>query len=417
MTRPAQNTIALRAHAAPEGWKPKTKRRSKAPPSETAFLLLTVPRDAPGEPLHYGVCALLVSTGPKARPVCLRVFVADDATAEERQLLAKVAERQGLPPPISRSELLKLLFKYGYKQRAAVVGLQLPVDFGRLAADWSETDDGGFRLILWTKPCPPGRRSKAERRRRPKLRNGEIEDGDRPAVAITPIDGLRASIRFQGRGRPDRHDQMPEGDGGRVDEHHVFAGHFVDLATFATTLTGKRVTSLDQAATALALHAVPGVTVGELSFEAVDAALTRLRALADLYTTLHACHQVTPGSDRCPPGQVFSQASYAEALLEQVGLRPPFGTWKTFPASLLGVGMGALFGGDCGLTQRHVPYLPVDYYDVTGEYPVCAHLTGAFDLLRATAIEWYGNVDHLARHGGTLPILFRPDVFRRSITC
>jgi len=387
VTTPKQNTIALRVHAAPPRWRPTTKRRSKAPPPETAFLLLTVPRDAPGEPLQFGVCALLVSGTTGARPVCMRLFYPDDASPAERKLHAQAAKRQGLAAPIARRELLALLFKYGYKQRAAVVGFQLPVDLGRLAADWSETEDGGYRLILWTKPCPPGRRKKEERRRRPKLRNGEIEDGDRPAIAVSPFDGLRAYTRFQGRGRPDKFDLMPEGYGGHVDTRHVFPGHFIDLATLADTLTGKRITNLDQAAASLALPAPPAAVVGELTFRAVEAAVMQLQALADLYTRLLACHEVTPGSGRCPPVQVFSQASYAEAILEQAGLRPLLANWKTFPRSLLGIGMGALFGGDCGLAQRHVPYLPVDYYDVTGEYPVCAHLVGAFDLLRATRLD------------------------------
>jgi hypothetical protein len=387
MNPQTQDTIALRAHAAPKDWQPTAKRRSKAPSPETAFLLLTVPRDAPGEPLHFGVCAVLVSTRPPARPLCLRLFYADDATRQERALLARAAKRHGLAAPIPRSELLKLLHKYGYQRRAAMVGFQLPVDLGRLAADWSETDDGGFRLILWTKPCPPGRRSKAERRRRPKLQNGEIENGDRPAVAVNPIDGLRTYIAFQGRGRPDPHDLMPEGDGGHTDERYVFPGHFVDLATLATSLTGKRITTLDQATINLALPPPPPTVQGKLGFESVDAALARLHALADLYATLLACHQITSGSDRCPPSQVFSQASYAEAILEQAGLGLPLQTWTTLPRSLLGIGMGALYGGDCGLAERHVLNLPVDYYDVTGEYPVCAHLVGAFDLLRHNAID------------------------------
>src|SRR5262249_29459866 len=161
----------------------------------------------------------------------------------------------------------------------------------------------------------------------------------------TPFDGLRAYIRFQGRGRPDKPDQMPEGSGGHIDTDHVFPGHFIDLATFAGTLTGKRLTSLDQVAASLALPALPAVIAGELSFETVDSALARVHALAQVYAALLACHEITPGGGRCQPAQVFSQASYAEAILEQVGLRPPL---TTFPRSLLGLGMGALFGGDCG---------------------------------------------------------------------
>jgi hypothetical protein len=220
VNQPDPATIGLRVHAAPPGWQPTPKRRSRAPWPQTALLLLTVPRACQGEPLRYGACALLPSTGVGTRPACLQLFYPDDASTEDRETLARVARRHRLPAPLSRREFLKLLFKRCYKQRAALVGFGLPAQLARLAVGWGVTGDGGFRLISWTKPCPAGRRPKQERRRRPKLRNGEIEDGDRPAIAITPLDGLRAFIRFQGRGRPDQADLVSEG-GGRPDPRYV----------------------------------------------------------------------------------------------------------------------------------------------------------------------------------------------------
>jgi hypothetical protein len=158
---------------------------------------------------------------------------------------------------------------------------------------------------------------------------------------------------------------------------------------FASSLACQRLTDLEQAAAAFGLRLAPGADAGagELTVGQVEATLGRLESLAGLYTRLLVYHRSTLGSDRCQPDEVYSQASYGEAILEQVGVELPLRKWKTLPTPLLGTGMGALFGGDSGVGDRHLPFLPVDYYDVTGEYPVCAHLIGAFELLRATQLE------------------------------
>jgi hypothetical protein len=48
--------------------------------------------------------------------------------------------------------------------------------------------------------------------------------------------------------------------------------------------------------------------------------------------------------------------------------------------------MAAFYGGDCGMANRH-SQPEVTYLDITGHYPVSAHLAGTFDLLRATKLE------------------------------
>jgi hypothetical protein len=382
--------IARRTHAAPPGWTPTRRSRSSAPFPEAALLLSTVARPSAGEPLAFGVCALLPSTKHGARPVCVQLFYEDEAASAEIETLRQVAGRRRLGEPVSRKRFLGTLYLRCYKQGAVLAGFGLPAQLGRLAADWRETDDGGFGLILWTKPCPTGRRSREERRRRPKLRNGEIEDGDRPAIAVTPLDALRASIRFQGRSRPDREDRIPEGRGGVVEERYVFPGHFCDLGMLATSLAGKRVGSLAEASSAfeLDIESLPVATsADELTPAQVEATLDELGDLACLYTTLVACHRSTPGCGRCQPDEVYSTGSYAEAIFEQLGLELPLVRWGDLPTSLHGLSMGALFGGDSGVGGRHIPFLPVAYYDITGEYPLAAHLMGAFDLLCSEEIE------------------------------
>jgi hypothetical protein len=212
--------IAVRAWAPPSGWKPRRKTHSAGSWPQAAFLLATIARPVAGEPLRFGACALLPFLLPGQRPVEVRLFYPDDCPPEERALLAAVASSRGLSPPLSQRELIELLVRRTYRQRLPLVGFVLPAQLGRVAAGWRAGRRGRFSLILATRPCPAGPRTPAERRRRPILQNGEIEDGDTPRITIGPLDGQRAEIRFSGRGRPDPQDQAPDGEGGRPRDHY-----------------------------------------------------------------------------------------------------------------------------------------------------------------------------------------------------
>jgi hypothetical protein len=88
--------IAVRAFAHPHGWEPTPRRRSKAGWPRCAFLLATVTRPHPGEPLRFGVCALLPSLLPGQQPLDVRLFLPDNCPPDEKKLLAQVAAVHGL---------------------------------------------------------------------------------------------------------------------------------------------------------------------------------------------------------------------------------------------------------------------------------------------------------------------------------
>jgi len=380
--------VAVRAWARPVGWKPTRRRRRPGSWPRAAFLLATVARPVPGEPLRFGACALLPSQLPGQRPLDVHLFYPDDCPPAERALLAEVAAARGSPPPLSQRELAKLFFRRCYRQRLPLVAFGLPPQLGRLAAGWRAARGGGFSLIFGTRPCPPGRRTPAERRRRPLLPNGEIEDGDRPRVTVRPLDGQRAETRFGGRGRPDPQDRAPDGEAGRPRGGYVYPGHFVDLSTVATVqASGERYPTVAAAAEAFEVRTGDhGAAAGDKADSDLAAGvLAELDDLAALYLRLLDCHQRTPGGDRISLDQVYSAASYADALLEAVGLELPLARCD-LPEYGHAYGMGAFFGGDCGVAVRHLD-VPVAYLDVTGHYPVSAHLAGAFGSLRATRLE------------------------------
>jgi hypothetical protein len=376
--------IAIRTWTHPRDWKPRHRPRP-GPWPRAAFLLTTIARPVPGEPLRFGACALLPSLLPGQRPVDLRLFYPDDWPQGDLALLLAAAARHGLPPPLARDQLTRLFFGRTHRQGLPAVGFGLAPALGRLAAGWGPADGGGFSLILGSRPCPGGPRTAAERRRRPILPNGEIEDGYSPRVIVQPLDG-RASIRFSSR-RPDPQHRAADGQAGRPRSDDGFAGRFVDLATLATVQAGgPRFATAAEAAKAIGIHG----EAAESSFDPPDDAsiewlLAELEQLASLYLRLLECHEQTPGGQYLSPDQVYSAASYADALLRAVGLDLPL-QHSDLPESVHAQAMGAFFGGDCGIAVRHLD-LPVAYLDTTGHYPVSAHLAGTFELLRATKLE------------------------------
>jgi hypothetical protein len=376
--------IATRAWAPPLDWKPRRAARPAGTWPQAAFLLATLTAPVPGEPLQYGACALLPSLLPGQRPVDVRLFCPDDCPPAEQARLARLAARHGLPAPLRRAELVRLLYRRCYKQRLPLVGYGLPARLGQLAAGWRPGDSGGWSLILASRPCP-GQRSASERRRRPLLPNGQIEDGDFPRITIGVLDGQRTSIRFQGRGRPDEQDTAADGQAGKPKKGYRLPGFFVDLATTASVHTGgSRPATARPAAEALGIPTQAQPPTGAPGDDP-EALIAELDLLAALYLRLLDCHEQTPGSDRLTIDQVYSAASYADALLDAVGLDLPLAHCD-LPAQVHAQGMGALFGGEGGIAVRHQD-VPVAYLDISGHYPVSAHLMGAFELLRATQLE------------------------------
>jgi hypothetical protein len=378
--------IAPRAWAPPPGWKPRRAARSRGSWPQAAFLLTTLARPAPGEPLQYGACALLPSLLPGQGPVDVRLFCPDDCPPADLARLARLAARHGLPAPLRRAELVRLLYRRCYRQRLPLVGYGLPAQLGRLAVGWRAGRAGGFSLIMAGRPIPAGRRRPAaERRRRPLLPNGQIENGDYARITVNVLDGQRTAIHLQGRGRPDPQDRAPDGEAGQPRDGYRLPGFFVDLATAATVQTGgARHPTARAAAQALRIPAGDHPP-GDKPATDLEALLAELELIGALYLRLLECHWQTPGGDRVTLDQVYSAASYADAVLDAVGLELPL-AHSDLPARAHAQGMGAFFGGDCGVAVRHQD-VPVAYLDIAGHYPVSAHLMGAFDLLRATKLE------------------------------
>jgi len=385
-----EQDIALRCHVEPPGWEAKRRRRSKAPWSEMAFLMCTIPVRAAGEALWFGFSALLPSTDPGTRPVSWVIFYREGLPASDVEALGAFAAAHGMRKPVPLREFLYRFYALAYVKHVPFVGWELAADLSRMAADWSPVTrgfyEGGFRLILWTHPPQRGRRWPGKR---PILRNGEVENGDRPGIYVKAIDGRRAFIGFGKRFRPDERDLRPEGEAGKPKKGYGKPGHPVDVGTFAFGLSGTLPDTLGEACRffEVPFSPVEFPEVDRLTDERVEAAFAETCAIGELYLAELREHRAL--GLPVAPDKVFSPATYAEGYFEQMGLSPVLYRQPDFPREVLGRSMGALHGGECIFGIRRVPEVPLQVrpVDFRGLFPVIAGLEGVMELLAARKIE------------------------------
>jgi hypothetical protein len=283
MPEPLLTRIAVRGHAQPELFRPKRRRSTRAGFPPEALVLTTVRSPCPGEPVQLAAVADLMGDQGPLMPA---QFVMPRGSPIDP---ADLSEMTGADP-LDHAGLLRLLYKRPYKERSCLVGMHLPRHLSALAADWAPSGKDGVGLIMWTRPCPE-RRSAAEKRRRPLLANGEIEDGYRPRIRLHPMGGERARITFQGRGAPDLVDRIPEGST-RPDPKYRFPGYLLDLATATYATTGTMPTGLRDAGGlfGLDLRDAP-VGPGSLSAPLITLVCRELEDTARLYHAILLAHR------------------------------------------------------------------------------------------------------------------------------
>ena len=200
-------------------------------------------------------------------------------------------------------------------------------------------------------------------------------------VYLKAIDGQRVFARFGTRYEPDT-ESGTRGGGP--------PGRFVDVLTLSHALTTESVTGLDQACqlfdVATPRHTAAPEPGRPLTEAVVSGALDQANAIARLYRAELAQHEQTGAG--LAPSNAYSPGSYAQTMYEQLGIREPLTGWPDFPRDVLGVAMGALYGGESFVGIRAIPDqpVPVRACDFGGIYPIVAALTGAFDLLAAQTI-------------------------------
>jgi hypothetical protein len=265
-----------------------------------------------------------------------------------------------------RSEFVELFHDYAYKQRAMVVGFNLPFDISRLAVKWGRVRGrgsfyGGFRFVL----------SQATSKK-----TGDPREALwRPPIAIKPIDSKRALIGFL---RPSRRDSWFE--------HH--SGQFLDLHTLVRTLTDES-HSLKTAGETFKAKIVKSDADehGRITREYIDYARRDVAATASLFEAVMAEYLQDP--IELQPTRAFSAATRGKAHLNAMNIRPVLERQPDLPRDVLGYWMNGYFGGRAEAHIRRVsaPGVPVVYVDFLSMYPTICALMDLWHVMTAAKIE------------------------------
>jgi hypothetical protein len=270
-----------------------------------------------------------------------------------------------------RSEFVKLFYDYAYKQRAMVVGFNLPFDISRLAVKWGAVRGrgsfyGGFRFTLSEVPS--------------KKTGGPREALWRPPIAVNPIDSRRALIGFLAPGGP-RVAKLTLGF-----EHH--SGQFLDLHTLVRALTDES-HSLKSAGETFKAKIIKAESEehGKITPKYIEYARRDTAATASLFEAAMADYLQDPID--LQPTRAFSAASRGKAHLDAMGIRPVLERQPDFPRDVLGHWMTGYLGGRAQAHIRRVPApgVPVQYLDFLSMYPTVCALMDLWHVMTAAKLE------------------------------
>ena len=331
--------------------------------------------------LMFGGWRLCVWSGD--RLVCLQegIFVADDLSADELDLVRDYARRckmtaavDFLHPDASpvlyliterefRSLVYKACFKPGAERAAALVGLNINFDISRLALGWGVAKagrfKGGFSLRL-----------------REQYRNADGDLVDSPHHPRYCTKHLSSTKALKGW----------------ADE---FAGHFIDLRTLMFSLS-NRGHSLESGCSKKGFGVImPGqAEPGYKKRDDVEYGIVNEVALDYLRDDVCATHllyeQVMREFDKHPiplqASQSYSAASIGKSQLQAFGISPRLELQPDFPKRVLGVAMSAFFGGRVQCNIRNV-VVPVSYLDLLSAYTSVNSLMGLWSWVIAKQIK------------------------------
>ncbi|MCU1358014.1 MAG: hypothetical protein JWM89_3432 [Acidimicrobiales bacterium] len=340
-------------------WRPDQKHRRT--PQRTLVFDCEATTDAT-QRLLYGAWRLYVDRRTTPGTVCVEegIFYADDlpdsdpagyATIEAYTAKAKADTAPGKPTKLkllSRAEFVELLlWKWGYKHEAVIVGYNLPFDLSRIAtgAVAARKARGGISLRLWE--------------------HDGAENKYRPRVVLNNIDGHRTLIHFtQPRDAP---------------QH--YRGKFLDLRTLAFAHTDEPGLTLESASTRFGdPYDKRDVEHGTIVADNLTYCREDVAATAALLRSTHVEHHRHPID--LPPERTFSAATIGKQYWRKMGITPTIERLPDYPAEVMGWGMEAFYGArsECRIRRLAVP---VVYCDFRSMYMTCHALMGSWPIICA----------------------------------
>ena len=314
---------------------------------------------------------------------CLQegLFYADDLPEKHKRIIIQYATEYSKKVTgdgwqlfcLTRTELVKELFRLAYKARCLLVAFNFPFDISRIA--WNFTNArrrfaGGFSLDLWSFLADEGAQNNRYR----------------PSICIKHIDSKRALKAFTGRRNPDDEDRIPEGSTtGKPEMDYTFRGHFLDLRTLAFALTDRGYT-LEGACEDFGVeHGKQTVKRhGIVSNKYIDYNRNDVQATSELAIKLleeYGKHPI-----KLQATKAYSPASIGKSYLQAMGIPPILQRQPDFPREYLGYAQSAFFGGRTSAHIRKIP-VPVVYTDFLSMYPTVNSLMDLWSLVTAGEIQ------------------------------
>ena len=277
----------------------------------------------------------------------------ENCTEDEIKAIKSYCDKQCITDVrfLTREQFIKRFYNYVHFKRALCVGFNLPFDISRIAQKCSFTKGskfhGGFSFKLTDNVAMPRIKIKA---------NGSnfalIEFG--------------SSLFNKGY------------------YHHK--GRFLDLHTLSMALSGEKHVSLLKAGEIFKARILKTKADehGRITDKYLDYLMNDVFATYSLYEALMGeLKNYNLGKD---PEQIYSQASIGKAVLAKMGIKNFKDKNPNFPEDMLGLVMGAYYGGRSEVRYRKEP-MKVTLVDFTSMYPTLNILMGMAKLLVAERIE------------------------------
>ncbi len=290
----------------------------------------------------------------------------------ERSILHSFANTNALDI-LTRSEFVdSIFFRYLHELNGTCVGFNLPFDISRIAIGH------GTAVGSDTNPL-----------RKTALRGGftfRLSDSPRWAkvrVQVRHLNAREALIRFTGS--PGQ--LTPRSMRKKKRRVPTVRGFFVDAHTLGAALTGE---NLKLGALAHKLGATaktsPDEFGGPITANFLEYAVNDVQVTWECYEKL-AQRYASFGLPQTSVHRVYSEASIGKALLREIGIRPWREAQPDFPPEIIGVILGAYYGGRSEVRIRR-EVRRVLYCDFLSMYPTVCTLMGLWRFVIAQGIDW-----------------------------
>ncbi len=255
-------------------------------------------------------------------------FIIGDLPDDQKDIVRAYAGKIDAKVFEKQEDFVKRFYYWAYKKRALVIGHNLPFDLSRFSTDVvpaREFYNGGFSIRM----CRCARKD---------------DCANHPYIQVKHFGSLKQFIGFRGRSTPDGKTQ-------------AFQGRFLDTATFGRALSGPGPASLYYMSRAFRSKWLkeewPGPHGADITAPYLDYVVNDVRSTFGTWCGERDVYR-QQGLSKAP-WRVYSGASIAKALFDEIGYPKFTKQHKDFPPEIMGKIMSAYYGGRSEVLIRLEP--------------------------------------------------------------